>query len=61
MNTDTGKTGTMQVYDVASDTLIEVTVAEAAAGLVRYARTLGPGTPVCGGYEERAVALVTKS
>ena len=43
---------------------IEISATDAdgdAAGLVRYARTLGPGTPVCGGYEERAVALVTKS
>lgn len=37
---------------------IKVTVAKAAAGLVRYARRLGPGTPACGVYEARAIELM---
>jgi hypothetical protein len=46
------------VWDADSDTVIAVTVAEAAAGLVRYARRLGPGTPACGVYEARAIELM---
>jgi hypothetical protein len=45
------------VWDAGSDTVIEVTVAEAAAGLVRYARSLGPGTPACAEFERRAIEL----
>lgn len=37
---------------------IEVTVQEAAAGMMRYARTLGPGTPACGVVEQRALELL---
>jgi hypothetical protein len=43
---------------VNSDTIIEVTAQEAAAGMVRYARTLGPGTAACGEVERRALALL---
>jgi hypothetical protein len=45
------------VWDVNSGQMIEVTRAEAAAGLLRYARSLGPGTPACGVYEQRAIEL----
>lgn len=48
----------MIVYDVASDRMTEVTTAEAAAGMMRYARTLGPGSAACGEWERRAVELL---
>ena len=49
----------MRVWDVATDTVIEVTAAEAAAGMVRYARReLEAGTPACGEYERQALALL---
>jgi hypothetical protein len=35
-----------------------VTRAEAAAGLVRFARTLGPGTAACGEAERQALAML---
>jgi hypothetical protein len=50
-------TGTVLVYDEANDQVIEVTRAEAAAGLMRLARSLGPGTPVCGEWERKALAM----
>jgi hypothetical protein len=46
----------MQVYDVERDAMTEVTPAEARAGMVRYARSLGPGTPACAEWERRATA-----
>ena len=46
------------VWDVDTDESREVTVQEAAAGMVRYARSLGPGTPACGEVERRALALL---
>jgi len=36
----------------------EVTVQEAAAGMIRYARSLGPGTPACGEAERQALAML---
>jgi hypothetical protein len=48
----------MQVYDVTSDQMTEVTPAEAAAGMMRYARSLGPGTAACGVWERRALELL---
>ena len=45
------------VYDEANDRVIEVTRAEAAAGLMRFARSLGPGTPACGAWERKALAM----
>ena len=52
-------TGRMvMVYDVATSEAREVTVEEAAAGLMRYARSLGPGTPACGEYERQALAML---
>lgn len=46
------------VYDVDSGQMIEVTRAEAAAGMIRYARSLGPGTPACGAWEQRALEMI---
>ncbi len=47
------------VYDVENDEPLEVTVAEAAAGMIRYAREhLGPGTPACGEMERQALRLL---
>ena len=51
------KPGSLQVYDVEHDVVLEVTPAEAVAGLFRYARSLGPGTPAAGVAEQRAIAL----
>ena len=43
------------VYDVDNDETLEVTAAEAAAGMIRYAREhLGAGTPACAVWEQRA-------
>ncbi len=47
----------MQVYDVEVGTIIDVAPAEAAAGLVRYARSLGPGAAACGELERQALNL----
>lgn len=49
---------TVLVYDEANDQVIEVTRQEAAAGLMRFARSLGPGTPACGEWERRALAML---
>jgi hypothetical protein len=49
----------VQVYDVARDQVIEVTRTEAATGMLRYARTLGTGSPACGEYERQAMELHT--
>ena len=47
------------VYDVDNDEPLEVTAAEAAAGMIRYAREhLGPGTPACGELERQALQLL---
>ena len=45
------------VWDVEHDAMIEVTRAEAAAGVQLYARSLGAGTAACGVWEQRAVEL----
>ena len=37
-----------------------VTVPEAVAGMLAYARTLGPGTPACGQQEQNALALARR-
>lgn len=50
----------MWVWDVEAEQAVEVTREEAAAGMVRYARTLGPGTPACGVMEQRALALLSE-
>jgi hypothetical protein len=46
------------VWDVEHDAMIEVTRAEAAAGMLRYAHSLGRGTPACGEVERQALALL---
>ena len=48
----------VQVWNVDTDEIIEVTRQEAAAGMVRYARTLGPGSAACGEVERQALALL---
>lgn len=48
----------MNVYDTESGEITDVSPAEAAVGMIRYARTLGPGTPACGEYERKALALL---
>ena len=45
------------VWDTESGELIAVPRAEAAAGMVRYARSLGPGSPACGEVERQALQL----
>ena len=50
--------GMVQVWDAGTDTATEVTVQEAAAGMIRYARSLGPGTAACGEVERQALALL---
>ena len=50
---------TVLVWDIDTDETREVTPAEAAAGLVRYARReLGPGTAACGEAERQAMQLL---
>lgn len=49
--------GLVPVYDLDAGETIYVPLAEARAGMVRYARSLGPGTPACGVWEERALKL----
>ena len=48
----------MFVWDVDREQMTEVTKAEAAAGMMRYARTPGPGSAACGEWERRAVELL---
>ena len=43
------------VYDIENDQIIEVTAAEALAGGIRAARTLGPGTPAAAEAERQAI------
>jgi hypothetical protein len=47
----------MLVRDVDRGQMTEVTTAEAAAGMMRYARSLGPGSAACGEWERAAVEL----
>ena len=51
----------IQVYNVDTGEVITVSRKEAAAGIVRYARTLGPGTPACGEVERLALELLRKA
>lgn len=48
---------TVSVYDVTEDRIRDVPRAEAAAGIARFARTLGPGTPACGEFEAAAMEV----
>ena len=50
--------GTVLVWDDDAQEHREVTRAEAAAGMVAYARTLGPGTPACGEVERAALNVL---
>ena len=50
---------TVAVYDVETGEGATVSRQEAAAGMVRYARTLGPGSPACA-WEKRAIDLVSE-
>lgn len=50
--------GLVAVWDVEAGETAWVTRAEAAAGMVRYARSLGPGSPACGEAERRALAML---
>ena len=43
------------------DAAVEVTRSEAAAGMVRYARSLGAGTPACGEWERRAMDIASET
>jgi hypothetical protein len=54
---DSGTQDAVQVWDVAADTALEVPRAEAVAGMIRYARSLGPGSPACGEAERQALEL----
>ncbi len=46
------------VWDVDVEEMRELSRAEAAAGMVRYGRSLGPGTPACGVAEQHALGLL---
>jgi hypothetical protein len=48
----------IQVYDTSTGEPLDVPIGEAAAGLMRFARSLGPGTPACGVWEQRALELL---
>ena len=48
----------MIVYDVDADAPREVTEAEAANGMLRYARRFPAGSAVRGEIEQQAIALV---
>jgi hypothetical protein len=48
----------IMVWDVRDGEAREVSREEAAAGMVRFARSLGPGTPACGAWEQRALELL---
>jgi hypothetical protein len=45
------------VYDLTTGTIASVPAAEARAGVLRYARSLGPGTPACGEWEWKALEI----
>lgn len=49
---------TVMVYDVDSDAMRELPIAEAAAGMARYARSLGPGSAACGEVERQALEML---
>lgn len=48
---------TVLVWDMDADEVREVPAIEARAGMLRYGRSLGPGTPACGVWERRAIEL----
>lgn len=48
----------LMVYDEENDQVIAVSRAEAAAGMLCYARSLGPGTPACAVWEQRALEIL---
>lgn len=48
---------TVMVYDTNIGAIREVPRTEAVAGMLRYARTLGPGTAACGEVEQQALEL----
>ena len=47
------------VEDVETSQVGLVTRKEAAAGMIRYARSLGPGTPACAEWERRAIEILS--
>lgn len=49
---------TVMVYCEETDQILEVTPAEAAAGMLRYARSLGPGSAACGEVERQALEML---
>jgi hypothetical protein len=49
--------GKVWVWDAAAEEGRVVTIAEAAEGMTRYARSLGPGTPACGEVERQTLEL----
>lgn len=50
--------GLIVVWDEAADLPRVVTIEEAAQGLIRYARSLGMGSPACGEVERQALELM---
>jgi hypothetical protein len=51
---------TVMVYDVETGTMREVPSKEAAAGVLRYARTLGAGSAACGEFQLKALRLTAE-
>jgi len=49
--------GLMRACTVPGDEVVIVTRDEASAGLLRYAHSLGQGTPACAVWERRALVL----
>ncbi len=47
----------IMVYDIDKGEMIEVSQAEAAAGLLRFGRRLGSGSAAGGIWEQRAIEL----
>jgi hypothetical protein len=50
-----------QVWDVDRGEIREVSDSEVVAGMIRYARLLGAGTPACGVYERHALELTASA
>lgn len=48
----------VMVWDEQAGEARELPVAEVAANMVAYARSLGPGTAACGEIERQAIALL---
>jgi len=51
------RTSLVLCHDTASGAVLLLTAREAAAGMLRYAHSLGQGTPACAAWEERAVRM----